>query len=331
MSDVGFVSAEGKKCLVLGVNGQDGSYLAQHLLSRNCSVIGVGRQANSRWIGKGDGFSYSPLDLGDVSKISSFLDDCKPDLIFHFAAVHGAAGFSYEEKWVDVHNVNTLTTHAVLEYLRRRMPQGALIFASSSKAFGSTLPPIISESSERKSTCIYSTTKNAATDLIHYYRTRHSIIGSVVWTFNHESARRPTSYFIPQIVHILARAILDRRFRTSIGTLRFWCDWGDAEEYMSIATDIGQRAAGGDFVLASGITRWAKDVVDQLFGKYGLRAEDHIEERLAPPGELPPMFTADVSHLRAVVGRLPRRTILDVCDGILKANHPEAYAIAGRN
>jgi NAD(P)-dependent dehydrogenase (short-subunit alcohol dehydrogenase family) len=152
MSDVGFVSAEGKKCLVLGVNGQDGSYLAQHLLSRNCSVIGVGRQANSRWIGKGDGFSYSPLDLGDVSKISSFLDDCKPDLIFHFAAVHGAAGFSYEEKWVDVHNVNTLTTHAVLEYLRRRMPQGALIFASSSKAFGSTLPPIISESSERKST-----------------------------------------------------------------------------------------------------------------------------------------------------------------------------------
>lgn len=204
-----------------------------------------------------------------------------------------------------------------------------MIYASSSKAFGLTMPSLVSESSPRQSTCIYSTTKNAATDLIAYYRQRHGLRTSVVWTFNHESARRSEEYFIPKIVDTLARSILDPGFVGRIGTLEFASDWGDAAEYMDIVADIAEKAAGRDFVLATGTTWTARDFVDRLFQHYGLRFAEHLVEQQAASASLPPAWHADLSALRKALGRTPRRSILEVCNTILRINHPEAWRKAG--
>jgi len=314
------------RALVLGVNGQDGSYLAESLLARGWSVHGVGRQAESRWLGDTRDFSYHELDLTDIDAFSTLLKALQPDFIFHMAAVHGASGFPYESHWKEAHAVNTLAAHAVLEYLRANAHNAAMIYASSSKVFGLELPAVVTESSPRTSSCIYSTTKNAATDLIRYYRLRHRVRASVIWTFNHESPRRGGEYFIPNIVNILANSILDPGFVGRIGTLQFASDWGDAAEYMDILTDIAEKLPGEDFILASGTTWAAKEFVDALFQRYQLCSQVHlIEQQLASPVTSPPDWHADLSTLRNKLGRIPQRGILQVCDEILKSNHPEAW------
>ena len=314
-----------RRALVLGVNGQDGSYLAESLLRRGWLVHGAGRQDRSRWLAADENFDYHSLDIGDLAALSALLKELQPDFVCHLAAVHGAAGFAYEDQWQAAHAVNTLSVHAVLEHLRRDAPRASLIYGSSSKVFGPVPPPLVSEATPRLSTCIYSTTKNAATDLINYYRSRHGLRASSVWLFNHESARRSGEYFVPRIVEILANSICEPGFCGSIVTLQFFCDWGDAAEYMDLIAGLAETSAGNDLILASGSTWHAEAFVDQLFRNYGLRWQDHMVETLAPPGESQPAWRADVSALARHCSRTPQRNILQVCDDILRSNHPEAW------
>jgi len=315
-----------RRALVLGVNGQDGSYLAEHLLVQGWMVAGVGRQATSRWVSLAPGFQYVPLDLADSARFAALLQEFRPDAIFHFAAVHGSAGFSYEEHWHDVHLVNTVATHAALEYLRVVAPEAVLVYASSSKVFGEPLPLHITEASPRASTCIYTTTKNASTDLIRYYRSRHGLRASVVWTFNHESPRRGGSYFLPRIIDTLARAILDPHATGQIGALGFWSDWGDAQEFMAMVAAIAEQAPGTDLLLATGQTWWAMDFVDTLFQSHGLRWRDHLIVASDAPAQRPPRWAADVSGLQRVIGRSITRSVFDVAQDILQVRHPQAWA-----
>lgn len=314
-----------RQAVVLGVNGQDGSYLAGRLLDLGWAVCGVGRQPESRWLPPAPGFRYAPLDLSQPADLAALLDDVRPQAVFHFAAVHGSAGFIYEDHWPEVHAVNTVSAHAVLEYQRKTAPDSVFVYASSSKVFGPELPACVSETSPRRSTCIYTTTKNAATDLIAYYRQRHGTKASVVWTFNHESPRRGDSYFVPRIVDVIARALLDRNHVASIGTLGFWSDWGDAAEFMDLVATIATAAPGRDFLLATGTTLWAEDAVDALFGHYGLDRQKHLIEAAAAPGARPQPWRADVSALAAAIGRRPLRTIHDVAADMLRLNHPQAW------
>ncbi|MFN3077959.1 MAG: GDP-mannose 4,6-dehydratase, partial [Alphaproteobacteria bacterium] len=92
------------RALVLGVNGQDGSYLAEALLRRGYEVAGCGRQAQSRYLPESTTarFRYHRLDLTDAPALEGLLTALDPDVVFHFAAIHGAAGFAYEPLWGDV-------------------------------------------------------------------------------------------------------------------------------------------------------------------------------------------------------------------------------------
>ena len=120
-----------------------------------------------------------------------------PDVIFHFAAIHGAAGFNYEAVWPELHQVNTLSVHAVLDYIRAERRGCGLVYASSAKVFGTPPPSRIDESTPRLSTDLYSITKNAAHALIDYYRARHDVRASVLYLFNHESPRRARTISFP--------------------------------------------------------------------------------------------------------------------------------------
>jgi GDPmannose 4,6-dehydratase len=312
--------------LVLGVNGQDGSYLAEQLLQSGWQVTGVGRQAGSRWVDASHpGFRYHGMDLTDDRALSALLLATGPTAVFHFAAVHGSAGFDYESRWRDVHAVNTLATHAVLEHLRCHAPDAVLVYASSSKVFRTAAGGVFNESSPRESTCIYSTTKNAATDLIAYYRNQHHAKVSVVWTFNHESPRRGESYFLPRIVNHLASALGDPGYVGEIASLSFWSDWSDARDFMAATAAIAQQAPGEDFVLASGRTLWAEDFVADLFERYGLQYQRHLAVKFPPEGGCPPAFSADTAKLRQRVTCPPMRPALEVAEDMLRRNHPTAW------
>ena len=323
------VASSKKRALVLGVNGQDGSYLAQHLIKTGCEVHGISRQCVSRWLDADSSFVYHCIDLTDVDALWKLLDEIRPDAIFHFAAVHGPAGFSYETHWRDVHAVNVVTVHALLEYQRSLKSEATLIYASSSKVFGEKLPSLITEYSPRYSTCIYTTTKNAATDLILYYRKQHKSKSSVIWTFNHESPRRGSNFFLPKIVDVLAKAIMDRSHTADITSLAFWGDWGDANEFMQLVATMPAGAPDNDVILATGKTIWAEEFVSALFAQFGLDWRVHLREKFTLREEGPERWKVEITKLGRLCGAVPVRTAFDVALDILKQKHPAAWGKAG--
>lgn len=333
MSEATFpVVSERTRALVLGVNGQDGSYIADVLIKKGWFVIGVGRQSKSRWIDESSsGYSYHRLDLSDDRNFSAFLIEFMPSVIFHLAATHGPSGFNYEAHWRDAHAVNTLSVHAALEHLRCQAPNAVFVYASSSKVFRTSTGGVFTEFSPRESSCIYSTTKNAATDLINYYRHQHQLKASVVWTFNHESPRRLGNYFIPKLVNNLAHALVDRAYSDTIDSLAFWCDWGDARDYAAIIASIAAEAPGEDFIIASGKTLWAEDFVSMLYASHGLSYQNHLHVKNPVGTKRPNAFWADISLLRQRISVPQMRSIFEISDDILLTNHPHANAQSDQN
>jgi GDPmannose 4,6-dehydratase len=306
--------------LVLGVDGQDGSYLAEHLLDRGQEVVGVGRREAPRYVEERAGFSYVALDLTDLDALDRLLDEYRPESLFHFAAVHGPAGFAYEPRWRELHAVNVAVTHGLLEHLRTRAPGGHLLFPSSAKVFGSPLPSSVSEATPRRSTCLYSITKNTSIELIEHYRRLHGIPCAVVHLFNHESPRRPDGFLIPILVDAVARGLAGEKEMTEIRTLDFYANWGDAREYMELCADLIHRQVDEDLVLAHHRTWHGADFADALFTRYGLDHREHL--KVLDFGKRSQEFEVDTGRLETVLGRGPLRGILEVCDDVLRVRHP---------
>jgi GDPmannose 4,6-dehydratase len=307
-----------KKALVLGANGQDGSYLLEHLLFSGWTVVGVGRQARSLWVVPNERYTYVELDIQNHGALLDFVATLSPDYIFHAAAVHGMAGFSYENVWDSVLAVNTQSVFAILEYLRRK-PDCGFCYISSAKVFGDIAGLTVSELSKRQSDCIYSISKNAAYDLIKYYRIRHSVRAVVAWTFNHDSPRRGDDFFIPRVVRTLAQSVLNPSHFESFERLRFWGNWGSASEYMHILVCLANMNVFDDFVFAAPETVWAESFVADLFKSKNLNWKDHIHLLSQPELEISLSLTADMSKLFRASGLKTVKNCYDVADEMLQA------------
>ena len=309
------------RALVLGCNGQDGSYLVEHLLRRGYDVAGVSRQQHPLYKASMAPLRYISLDLRRAGELRDLLEQLRPHLIFHVAAVHGEAGTRYETIWQDMLAVNVGATHVCLEYLRTSCPQGGLIYAGSGKIFGPVYPALVTERSRPRSACLYTVAKNASRDLIECYRRDHGTRASVLHLFNHESERRPPGFFMPTLASALKRALADSSFRVEIETLQFHCDWGCAEEYMDIAADIAERALGHDVIIATGRTWSAADLAKEVFARHGLDYRERLIERATPRQSAKP-FRVCVDRLAALLGRVPKIGAVAVCEKLLAALRP---------
>lgn len=303
------------RSLVLGVNGQDGSYLAEVLLERGHRVVGVGRQAASRWVDPGR-FDYVQLDAADDEALDGLLSSTLPDRIFHMAAIHGSAGHAYEPVWRKALALNVGSVHTCLEHMRRRKPSGRLFYPSSLKVFGDPPPAEVDEATPRVSTCLYSITKNAATDLIHQYRARHGSWACVGYYFNHDSPRRADTYFLPRLAAQIAASLRDEASAPRVATLDFWCDWGSSREYMELTADLLERDTPRDVVIATGHPVHAADLARVLAEGVG-----------APPPASPartsaaPPVRARLDGLRNAVSRVPAKDAADVARWIMAERH----------
>ncbi|WP_448208342.1 GDP-mannose 4,6-dehydratase [Azospirillum sp. sgz302134] len=301
------------RALVLGVNGQDGSFLAESLLRRGYAVVGAARDEASRHVPAAPGFTYARADLQDAAGLAGLLEETAPDVVFHVAAVHGSAGFAYEPVWGAMAAVNTVSLHTVLEHARTRNPALRVVYANSAKIFPGPLVGRIDETTPYRATCLYSIGKIASLELIRHYRTRHGIAAGNLFLFNHESRRRPATYFLPRIAEGLDRALADPSFRMEVETLDFHGDWSCAAELMDITVDIAEKAPDTDFVMASGTTRTGREVVESVFAHHGLDWTRHIGVR-QPSRDPGPAFTVALDRLEAKVGRRPQSSLIDIVD-----------------
>lgn len=304
--------------MVLGANGQDGTLVSRRLLSRGYRVVGIGLQEKARHVAPAGGFRYRQLDLRNTANLHAALSQESPDAIFHLAAFHRSAeGVPYEPMFGDMLRVNVESLHVVLEYLRQERRSARLVYAGSSKVFGEPYPAVVSEDTPAAPSCLYSQTKLAARHLIHYYRDNHQALTAYLCLFNHESELRTSNFFVPKLVAALRGAIRGETKVTTFQTLQFWCDWGSADEYMDLAVDVSERAPASDFVVATGQSQLARDVVSRLFERHGLDYRRFVAEKvMTPPGQAAP-YSVDTRRLRAALGRAPVRSIDDICESML--------------
>ena len=310
-----------QRALVIGVNGQDGSYLAGHLLAQGWDVTGLGRQPASRYVADQKGFRYAELDLTRPRALAELLQDSRPDRIYHVAAIHGAAGFIYEDTWQDALAVNLGTVQVCLEYIRLTVPAARLLYASSLKAFGARPPAVINEETPRLSTCLYSITKNAATDLIGYYRKQHGARATVLYLFNHESPRRPGHFVLPRMVQLLAQSIGGASPAGSLRSLDFMCDWGSSAEYMELGSRLLEDERNQDYVMATGRTWTGEEFITALFERAGLDWRRHVTLEQSPSDTAVTSYKAEMARMAGVLGHGPRQSAIDVAAWILRENH----------
>lgn len=304
------------RCLILGVNGQDGSYLAESLLRRGHEVVGIGRDAGSRHVPPSPVYRYECLDLRNADLLADLVKRVRPDHAFHVAAVHGASGFGYEAMWRDMIDVNVLSLHVLLEHARIAAPEMRVIYANSSKIFPPPLAGEIAETSPVRATCLYGIGKIASRDLIAYYRAQHGVQATNLILFNHESPRRPPQFLLPTIARTIAAALEEPSYLTTVRSLDFRIDWSAADELMDIAVDIAERTDEGEFLLASGTTWHGRTAVDHLFARYRLDARRHVKETL-PPSDPGPDFHVSLDRLERAIGRRPSKSIADIVDEMI--------------
>jgi GDPmannose 4,6-dehydratase len=230
----------------------------------------------------------------------------------HASAEHAA----YEPIFANMLAVNVSTVHAVLEHLRTQDPAARLVYASSAKAFGSPVPSLVNEHTPRKSSCLYGITKNTAGDLIRYYRNAHNVLASQLFLFNHESELRPPGFFIPKLVNALRAASRGACHQERFHTLDFYCDWGSADEYMSIMIDALERAPAEDFVLATGRTVHARTLAQQLFARFEAPMDDYVLE--ATEHTKAREYTVDIGRLKSL-GLAPKVTIEQLIEDLVTA------------
>jgi GDPmannose 4,6-dehydratase len=306
--------------VILGSNGQDGSYLANILLERGFDVVGAARQAQSRWISH-PRFRHVELDVAEAAELSGLLNEVRPTRIYALAAIHGPAGYAYEANWRKALDVNVGSVHTCLEYLRRS-PSARLFLASSLKAFGQSPPKVIDEATPRVSSCLYSITKNTAADLVAYYRAVHGVWAVVGYLFNHDSPRRPADYFLPRLVDQLATRLRGESRAEPLATFDFWCDWGSSLEYMDAATKLLELDEPRDVVVASGVPIYAAELVTALSMAADMPqgAWATASAMTAESSSLGPPYRARIDALRRYVGS-PRSDGLDVALWILRERH----------
>lgn len=299
--------------MVLGANGQDGSFLCERLAVAGRRVIGVGRQPNFRYQRPTGEFCYTAADIGDSHAIDGILDEHAPDEVYHVAAIHGHAGCILDERFGEACDVNVKSLHRVLEHSRRRSGRCRVFYASSAKVLGS-LSGRVTLNQSRRGRCLYGMTKNMAGDLAAHYRRSHGVETTIAIMFHHESIRRPAGFFIPTVCGILAAAMKDDCYRGQVATLSFCCDWSSARDFMDLAVMSIDRGMAGEVLFASGRTYDARPFVRSLFDRHGLDVDAHLVTSTDHPYE---RYEVDISETIERLGHQPRETIYDVCDEII--------------
>jgi GDPmannose 4,6-dehydratase len=307
------------RSLILGVNGQDGSYLAEALLRRGHEVIGLGRDEVSRYVPVSEKFRYLQIDLRNADTLARIVSETAPNHAFHFAAVHGAASFEYESVWRDTVAVGLSALHVLLEHARTHAPHMRVFYASSAKIFPLPLSGIIDEMTSVRATCLYSISKIASREIIFHYRRQHGVSGTNLILFNHESVRRPSEYLLPTVARAIAASLLDPSHRVALKTLDFWIDWSAADELMDIVADIAEAADEDELILASGKTWLGRDIVRELFARYDLDFQRHVTE-LLPPSDPGAGFSVSLERLEKTINRRPVKTIASVVDEMISAD-----------
>ncbi|MGD2124204.1 MAG: GDP-mannose 4,6-dehydratase [Gemmatimonadota bacterium] len=277
---------EGKRALITGITGQDGSYLTELLLEKGYEVHGIVRRSSSFNTDRIDHLYQDPHeegvrlflhygDLTDGSTLSRLLREIRPREIYNLGAQsHVRVSFDMPEFTVDTVAMGTVR---LLEAVREARLSPRFYQAGSSEMFGAADECPQSEATRFYPRSPYACAKAFSYHIIRNYREAHGLFACTGILFNHESPRRGETFVTRKITRSATRIKMGLQEKLYLGNLDARRDWGYAPEYMDAAWRMLQRPKPEDFVIATGEDHSVREFLDQAFSLLNLDWEEYVE------------------------------------------------------
>ena len=302
-----------KKALITGITGQDGSYLAELLLSKGYEVHGIVRRVAfedlehrlSRIKHILDKLILHPASLESYASIFNVVEKVKPDECYHLAA-QSFVSYSFEDEFSTI-NTNINGTHFILSAIKEKAPKCKFYFAASSEMFGLAKETLQNENTPFHPRSPYGISKVAGFDLTRNYREAYGLFACNGILFNHESPRRGFEFVTRKITNAVAGIKLGLAKELKLGNLEAKRDWGFAGDYVQAMWLMLQQNEPDDYVIATGETYSVKEFVELAFSYVGLNWDDYvaIDEKLYRPAEVYEL-KGDFSKAKKKLGWQPK-------------------------
>lgn len=315
-----------KKVFITGINGQDGSYLAEYLLELDYEVHGIIRR-NSVAENQQSRFTDEIRnrlhiyygDLLDQGSLEKLLNNIQPDEIYNIAA-QSHVRVSYDIPQFTV-QTNALGVLNVLEAYKNTCPKAKFYQASSSEMFGSSVD---ADGYQRETTPMcpvspYGCSKVFGYNIVRNYRNAFKLHASNGILFNHESPRRGSNFVTTKVVKTAVQIKLGLATKLELGNMDSYRDWGHSKDYIRAMHLILQQNVPGDYIVATGETHSIREMCDYVFSKLGLNYTDYVVQNpiFLRPEELP-YLRGDSTKVRTELGWKPEYTFESLMDEMIE-------------
>ena len=307
-----------KKAIITGITGQDGSYLAEYLLSRGYEVHGVVRRASIEDENKLTNIRNIKdkihLHIGSLDSnfsIIKIIGDIKPDELYHLAA-SSFVSYSFDDEF-SIMNYNLISTHYILACIKEMAPGCRLYFAGSSEMFGNADVSPQNENSSFNPRSVYGISKLSSYYLVKNYRERYNVFACTGIMNNHESPRRGFQFVTRKITSSAARIKLGLQNRLYLGNIDARRDWGYSPDYVEAMWLMLQQKEPDDFVISTGELHSVRELLKVAFSRLKLDYEQFVEidKELYRESEEHPLC-GDSSKARDRLGWKPRKNFEDI-------------------
>ena len=306
-----------KTALITGVTGQDGSYLAELLLDKGYTVVGLVRRlstpnfTNLHFAKKRNNFHILTGDLTDPASLRTAIDKAKPDEIYNLAAM-SFVKTSWDQP-VLTQNVNFIGVLHLLEIVRSNKFI-KLYQASTSEMFGN-VPPPQKETDAMIPHSPYGVAKLAAHRMCKVYRDSHNLYVACGILFNHESPRRGMEFVTRKIANGVVKIKLGQQNYLSMGNVNTYRDWGYAKDYVQAMWLMLQQDDPDDYVIGTGISHSVLDFIKVAFESMGMEFDEiqhlEIDKRYYRPVDILEL-RADPAKANRVLGWKPSVSFRDL-------------------
>jgi GDPmannose 4,6-dehydratase len=303
-----------RRALITGITGQDGSYLAELLLSKGYEVHGIVRRVAledpenrlSRLAAVRGQLHLHAASMESYASLHEVVARVPPDECYHLAA-QSFVSYSFDDEFSTL-NANINGTHHLLAALKNLAPECRFYFAGTSEMFGNADRFPQDESTRFHPRSPYGISKVAGFHLTQNYREAYGLHASSGILFNHESPRRGFEFVTRKITSGVARILAGRATELRLGNLDAQRDWGDARDYVIAMWLMLQQAHPDDYVVATGISRSVRELAAMAFSHAGLDYRDYVrtDPALYRGGEVHSLV-GDASKARRVLGWRPQR------------------------
>jgi GDPmannose 4,6-dehydratase len=314
-----------KKAFITGINGQDGSYLAEYLLSLGYEVHGMVRRnsmaenQDSRLYHLSGEITTHYGDLLDTGSLDNILRIVMPDEIYNIGAQsHVRISFEIPQFTVQTNALGVLN---LLESYRRICPNAKFYQASSSEMFGNSIDD---DGFQRETTPMHPVSPYGCSKLFGYsivrnYRNAYKLHATNGILFNHESPRRGSNFVTNKVVKTAVRIKLGLEDKLELGNLDSYRDWGHSKDYVRAMHAIINHETPEDFVVSTMETHSVRDMTKYVFEKLGMDYLDFVKQNqiFIRPEELK-YLKGDSTRAREILGWKPKYTFESMLDEMIE-------------